>query len=122
MCPQLFEGQLDAWMAEFHQYLSLPDNPALAESDPEKEGVMDAVRSAVCHNINLVGAGLDWSCFCTYELVYNWGGGGGDCQPQPQQQPGALHLVSFFLKYKNRSWQTVSHVHDISGVGLLSCV
>lgn len=52
--PQLFEGQLDAWMAEFHTFLTLPDMPALVESDTEKESVVDAVRCAVCHNINLV--------------------------------------------------------------------
>lgn len=51
------EGQLDQWMAEFHTYLALPDNPVLAESDPEKESVLDAVRSAACQNINLVGRG-----------------------------------------------------------------
>ncbi len=51
---QLIESQLDQWMAEFHTYLALPDNPALAEADPEKESVLDAVRSAACQNINLV--------------------------------------------------------------------
>ncbi|KAF5835999.1 cellular apoptosis susceptibility/chromosome segregation 1-like protein [Dunaliella salina] len=49
----LVEGQLDQWMAEFHTYLALPDNPALAEADPEKESALDAVRGAACQNINL---------------------------------------------------------------------
>lgn len=56
---QLIESQLDQWMAEFHTFLAFPDNPALAESDPEKESVLDAVRSAACQNINLVGC-----CVC----------------------------------------------------------
>ncbi len=42
-------------MAEFHTYLSLPDQAALDEADPEKESVYDALRSAACQNINLVG-------------------------------------------------------------------
>uniref|UniRef100_A0A7S3VJD6 Importin N-terminal domain-containing protein n=1 Tax=Dunaliella tertiolecta TaxID=3047 RepID=A0A7S3VJD6_DUNTE len=49
----LIESQLDQWMAEFHTYLALPDNPALAEADPEKESALDAVRGAACQNINL---------------------------------------------------------------------
>eukprot|EP00983_Pelagomonas_calceolata_P120787 1160739-Pelagomonas_calceolata.AAC.1 len=55
----LIESQLDQWMAEFHTYLALPDNPALAEADPEKESALDAVRGAACQNINLVSG---WSC------------------------------------------------------------
>ncbi|KAK9829548.1 hypothetical protein WJX72_006417 [[Myrmecia] bisecta] len=47
-----FENTLDDWMAEFHTYLTYA-NPALAESDPEKESIVDAVKSAVCQNINL---------------------------------------------------------------------
>ncbi|KAL6747498.1 Cse1-domain-containing protein [Haematococcus lacustris] len=49
----LMEGQLDEWMAEFHTFLTRADDPALAEADSEKESVGDAVRSAVCQNINL---------------------------------------------------------------------
>ncbi|KAG1661631.1 hypothetical protein FOA52_002861 [Chlamydomonas sp. UWO 241] len=48
----LIEGQLDQWMAEFHTLLGY-ENPALDESDTEKEGIVDAVKSAVCQNINL---------------------------------------------------------------------
>ncbi len=40
------------WMAEFH-YLLTYSNPALAESDPEKETVVDAVKAAVCDNLYL---------------------------------------------------------------------
>ena len=43
---------LDKWMAEFH-YLLTYSNTALAESDVEKESVVDAVKAAVCENINL---------------------------------------------------------------------
>lgn len=43
---------LDQWMAEFH-YLLTYNNPALAENDPEKESVVDAVKAAVCDNIYL---------------------------------------------------------------------
>lgn len=41
--PQLFENQLDAWMAEFHHYLTY-GHPGLAESDPEKEGVLEGLQ------------------------------------------------------------------------------
>jgi hypothetical protein len=66
---QLMETQLDDWMAEFHTYLTMSDIPALTESDPSKESITDAVRSAVCANINLVrcnnspwvqGTGTGW--------------------------------------------------------------
>jgi len=39
-------------MEEFHFYLSY-NNPALAEKDPDKESLLDAVKAAVCQNINL---------------------------------------------------------------------
>jgi hypothetical protein len=43
---QAFEETLDAWMAEWHTYLSL-DVPGLAESDPDKESVLDSVKATV---------------------------------------------------------------------------
>lgn len=46
------ESHLEQWMAEFHTLL-VYENAALDESDPEKESVVDAVKSAVCQNINL---------------------------------------------------------------------
>jgi exportin-2 (importin alpha re-exporter) len=49
---QEFENVLDVWMEEFHFYLTY-DNPALAEKDAEKESIVDAVKAAVCQNINL---------------------------------------------------------------------
>ena len=48
---QEFEKTLDAWMAEFHTYWRSPI--ALPETDPEKETAVDAVKAAVCANINL---------------------------------------------------------------------
>lgn len=39
-------------MAEFHTLLTY-DNAALAESDPERESAIEAVKAAVCQNINL---------------------------------------------------------------------
>lgn len=60
---QLMESQLDTWMDNFHKFLTMPDNPALAERDEDKESVMDAVRSAVCHNINLVSTSKQ-ACVC----------------------------------------------------------
>ena len=39
-------------MSLFNFYLTY-DNPALASSDPEKETSVDAVKAAVCQNINL---------------------------------------------------------------------
>ena len=51
-CLQEVENTLKGWFAEFHTYLNY-DNPALAEKDPEKESPVDAVKAAVCQNINL---------------------------------------------------------------------
>ena len=51
-CIQEYEAVLDKWMAEFH-YLLTYSNPALAESDLEKESVVDAVKAAVCENLYL---------------------------------------------------------------------
>lgn len=46
------EDTLKGWFAEFHTYLGY-ENPALAEKDPDKETAIDAVKAAVCQNINL---------------------------------------------------------------------
>lgn len=46
------EDTLKGWFAEFHTYLAY-DNPALADKDPDKETGIDAVKAAVCQNINL---------------------------------------------------------------------
>ncbi|KAL4452248.1 hypothetical protein ABPG75_007910 [Micractinium tetrahymenae] len=42
-----FEETLDSWMAEWHTYLTL-EAPSLAEADPEKQSVVDAVKAGVC--------------------------------------------------------------------------
>ena len=49
---QEVENTLKGWFAEFHTYLTY-ENPALAEQDPEKESSVEAVKAAVCQNINL---------------------------------------------------------------------
>ena len=49
----LIESQLDAWMAEFHALLTFADAPALAEADASKEAPLDALKAAVCANVNL---------------------------------------------------------------------
>ena len=46
------EDTLKGWFAEFHTYLTY-DNPALADKDPDKQSPLDAVKAAVCQNINL---------------------------------------------------------------------
>ena len=46
------EDTLTGWFAEFHTFL-VYDNPALADNDPDKESSIDAVKAAVCQNINL---------------------------------------------------------------------
>lgn len=48
----LFESQFDTWMTDFHAKLQYV-NPAIDESDPEKESVLDAVKAAVCQNVEL---------------------------------------------------------------------
>lgn len=45
--PQATEGALAFWMDEMHLLLTY-DNVALAEADADKEGVLDAVKCAVC--------------------------------------------------------------------------
>lgn len=49
---QDMEDTLKGWFAEFHTYLTY-DNPALADKDPDKQSPLDAVKAAVCQNINL---------------------------------------------------------------------
>jgi len=49
---QEMEDTLTRWFAEFHTFL-VYDNPALADNDPDKESSIDAVKAAVCQNINL---------------------------------------------------------------------
>ena len=49
---QDFERTLDDWMNLLNFYLTY-DNPALASDDPDKETCVDAVKAAVCQNINL---------------------------------------------------------------------
>ena len=49
---QEMEDTLKGWFAEFHTYL-VYDNPALADKDPDKETAIDAVKAAVCQNVNL---------------------------------------------------------------------
>lgn len=49
---QEMEDTLTGWFAEFHTFL-VYDNPALADNDPDKESSVDAVKAAVCQNINL---------------------------------------------------------------------
>ncbi|GAB4819020.1 hypothetical protein N2152v2_006066 [Parachlorella kessleri] len=44
---EAFEETLDAWMAEWHTYLSL-EAPALDESDPDRQSVLDSVKATVC--------------------------------------------------------------------------
>ncbi|CAI5953901.1 unnamed protein product [Closterium sp. NIES-65] len=50
--PEVFEDHLQEWMGEFHKYLTY-ENPLLNEKDPEKEGILDQLKAAICENINL---------------------------------------------------------------------
>ena len=52
MVLQDMEATLKGWFAEYHTYLTY-DNPALADKDPDKQSPLDAVKAAVCQNINL---------------------------------------------------------------------
>jgi len=51
--PAEFEDTQAEWMGEFHKYLQYPDAPSLLDADPEKESVVDAVKAAVCENLQL---------------------------------------------------------------------
>lgn len=50
---QDFEDTLDDWMDNFHKYLVIETPPALVESDPDKEGVVEAVKGAICEALGL---------------------------------------------------------------------
>ena len=50
---QAFEKTLAQWMEQFHALLTY-DNAALAEPSPDAESALDAVKAAVCQNINLL--------------------------------------------------------------------
>lgn len=39
-------------MGEFHYYLQY-EHPALVEFDPDKESVLDGVKSAICTNVDM---------------------------------------------------------------------
>lgn len=49
---QEMEDTLKGWFAEFHTFLTY-DNFSLTDKDPDKESTVDAVKAAVCQNINL---------------------------------------------------------------------
>ena len=53
---QAFEETLDAWMAEWHTYLSL-EAPGLDESDPDRQSVLDAVKATVRRHQGAGGPG-----------------------------------------------------------------
>jgi len=50
---QDFEDTLDDWMDNLHKYLMIETPPALVESDPDKEGVVEAVKGAICEALGL---------------------------------------------------------------------
>eukprot|EP00894_Picocystis_sp_ML_P003591 jgi/Pico_ML_1/54108/g4531.t1 len=50
--PEVFEDRMNEWFSHFQFFLGY-NNPALNESDPEKESCIDGVKSAICENINL---------------------------------------------------------------------
>eukprot|EP00879_Flechtneria_rotunda_P024675 GHRR01026177.1.p1 GENE.GHRR01026177.1~~GHRR01026177.1.p1 ORF type:complete len:383 (+),score=119.03 GHRR01026177.1:288-1436(+) len=50
------DSQLEEWMTAFHFFLTFTHSGlagADAAGDPEREGVLDAVKAAICANINL---------------------------------------------------------------------
>ncbi len=50
---QDFEKTLEAWMSEFHKLLTY-ENVELVEKAGDRESVVDAVKAAICQNINLL--------------------------------------------------------------------
>lgn len=51
---QDFEKTLDQWMDEFHKLLTYEGVPGLVNPQDDQVSVLDAVKSAVCQNINLL--------------------------------------------------------------------
>ncbi|GIL79702.1 hypothetical protein Vretimale_12351 [Volvox reticuliferus] len=47
------EAELGFWMDEMHKMLTY-ENPALDERDPDKESVLDGVKTAVCQTVDLL--------------------------------------------------------------------
>lgn len=50
--PEVFEDTLKEWMTELHSYLGMSGD-GMAESDPEQETCVDALKASVCEAINL---------------------------------------------------------------------
>lgn len=92
---ELIESQLDAWMNEFHTYLSY-ENPALDEKDPEKESVLDGVKSAITQNINLLfyRDEEDFAKFLQTFITDVWGLL-VKVSPRPGQDNLAMHAIRF---------------------------
>ena len=51
---QDFENTLDAWMEEFHKLLTYQNASLVAAKGSDKASPVDAVKAAVCQNINLL--------------------------------------------------------------------
>lgn len=67
--PQAFEETLDEWMSQFHGLLNL-EAPGVAERDPEKEGVLDALKAAVRWGRPARGSGtVEAGCSGTWQPV-----------------------------------------------------
>ncbi|ERN11678.1 exportin-2 [Amborella trichopoda] len=50
--PEFFEDHMVEWMGDFRNYLTT-SYPALEETEKNKEGLVDALRAAICENISL---------------------------------------------------------------------
>lgn len=44
---------MEAWMAEFHTFLTFESSLLQPTTDPAQESILDSVRVAVCASINL---------------------------------------------------------------------
>eukprot|EP01135_Chromosphaera_perkinsii_P000361 Nk52_evm8s78 gene=Nk52_evmTU8s78 len=56
--PEYFEDHMADWMTNFHKLLNMT-NPNLVSNDDETPGVLDNLKSQICHNVALYGQKYD---------------------------------------------------------------
>ena len=56
--PEYFEDHMQEWMTNFHKLLNM-NNPHLVSDDDENPGLIDNLKSQICHNVALYGQKYD---------------------------------------------------------------